>query len=206
MHLFGIFSFILETHNFFEYFIEIIKLFFFSFHISNPEITEAFNRSYNYKIPDHFNLFEKSLQKQIINYFIEGKNLSEIEFFLIRKFQNFEDYLPRILEFEPEHELQSEHFIKVLELIIKKKWNDPILKRQLINCLSKQKCCHKKAEVYSFLGELRFSKDVLDLFLSHESLKETLEENEKVMEKLSEDITEILKSEVSIKAYDIEER
>ena len=136
----------------------------------NPELAEVFNHSYNYKIPDHFNLFEKSLQKQIINYFIESKNLSEIEFFLTRKFQNFEDYLPNILEFEPKHELQSEHFIKVLELIIKKKGNDSILKRQLVSCLSKQKCCLKKAEVYSFLGELKLSKDVLEKLLENERI------------------------------------
>jgi len=59
---------------------------------------------------------------------------------------------------------------------------------------------------FLFLSKpIEFLRDVLDLFLSHESLKETLEEKEKFMEKLSEDITEVLKSEGPLKAYEITE-
>ncbi|MFW9971471.1 MAG: hypothetical protein ACFFDF_14850 [Candidatus Odinarchaeota archaeon] len=53
---------------------------------------------------------------------------------------------------------------------------------------------------------IEFLRNILNVFLSHESLKETLEENEKFMEKLSEDITEILKSEEPLKAYEITEK
>ena len=52
---------------------------------------------------------------------------------------------------------------------------------------------------------IEFLRDILNIFLSHESLKETLEENEKFMEKLSVDITEILKTEGPLKAYEITE-
>ncbi len=137
---------------------------------SDPELTEVFSHSFNYKVPDNFNLFEKSLQRQIIEYLIESKNLSKIEFFLRRKFQNFEEHLPLILEFEPEHELQSEHFIKVLELIIKKKWDDSLIKSQILTRLSEQKCCHKKAEVYFFLGKLSLSVDVIKKLLENEKI------------------------------------
>jgi len=59
---------------------------------------------------------------------------------------------------------------------------------------------------FLFLSKpIEFLRDVLDLFLSHESLKETLEEKEKFMEKLSEDITEVLKSVGPLKAYEITE-
>jgi len=88
--------------------------------------------------------------------------------------------------------------IKIIDLVSKNRVMTEFIIKQLIsNHIDKR---------FLFLSKpIEFLRDVLDLFLSHESLKETLEEKEKFMEKLSEDITEVLKSEGPLKAYEITE-
>ena len=51
-----------------------------------------------------------------------------------------------------------------------------------------------------------FLKVILDIYLSNERIKEILEKNEKFIEKVSEEIVEILKSEGTLKAYEITEK
>lgn len=88
--------------------------------------------------------------------------------------------------------------IKIVDLVSRNKLMSEFIIKQLIS-----RYIDKRFLLLS--KPIEFLRDVLNLFLSHESLKETLEENEKFMEKLSEDIIEILKSEGSLKGYEITE-
>lgn len=88
--------------------------------------------------------------------------------------------------------------IRIIELVSRNKLMTEFIIKHLISD-------HIDKRFLLLSKPIEFLKDILDLFLSHESLKETLEENEKFMEKLSENIIEILKSEGPLKAYEITE-
>jgi len=145
----------------------LIQLVFQKF-LSIPDIAEQFHPLDVLYLPKKFNLFEEEFQKNLMTNLIENKKLSSIEFFLIRNFQNFNGYLEDIIEFQPKESLQSEHFIRILELIVKKKYDDSNLKRKIIDQLDNLEDCSRKAQLYSFLGELNLSKQVLKRMLENE--------------------------------------
>jgi len=89
--------------------------------------------------------------------------------------------------------------IKIVDLVGRNKLMSEFIIKQLISK-------HIDKRFLLLTKPIEFLRDILNVFLSHESLKETLEENEKFMEKLSVDITEILKTEGPLKAYEITER
>lgn len=89
--------------------------------------------------------------------------------------------------------------IKIIDLVSKNKLMTEFIIKQLISN-------HIDKRFLLLSKPIEFLREVLDLFLSHESLKETLEESESFLGKLSEDITEILKSEGPLKVYEIIEK
>jgi len=89
--------------------------------------------------------------------------------------------------------------IKIVDLAGRNKLMSEFIIKQLIS-----KHIDKR---FSFLTKpIEFLRDILNVFLSHESLKEMIEENEKFMEKLSVDISDILKTEGPLKVYEITEK
>jgi len=137
---------------------------------SEPEIAEVFRFSYNRIIPNNFNLIRKSLQVEILDYLIKNKLLSTIEFYLKINIKNFEAHIPRILKFEPEHDLQSEHFIKVLEFILKNEFIHQEIRNLTIHRLKSQVNCSRKVELYSFLGDLNMAFQVIQKLLNTEEV------------------------------------
>ena len=123
---------------------------------------------YNFTLAKYFNQLEKLLQKDIINQLIESKALSSIEFLLTFGYQHLNNYLDDIIAFEPKHDLQSEHFIKILEIILRQSGHNEEIREKISSRIREQVLCPKKAEIYSFLGEFKCSKQVLEQILKNE--------------------------------------
>lgn len=146
--------------------LNLIQSIFIKF-LSIQEIANQFHPLINSYLPEKFNLFEKTLQEKIMTILIDNKNLSSIEFLLTKNFQNFADYLEQLIDFQPSEDLQSEHLIKVLELIVKNKYD---LKARVMERLIGLKDCSRKTQLYSFLKEFTHSKQVLERLLENEQI------------------------------------
>jgi len=123
---------------------------------------------YNFTLAKNFNKLEQSLQKDIINQLIDIKNLSSIEFLLSHGYEHLENFLDLIIDFEPENDSQSEQFINILELILRESGNNKEIREKVKNRLKYQVLSHKKAEIYSFLGEFTLSEHLIEQILKDE--------------------------------------
>ena len=113
---------------------------------------------------------------------------------------DLEDMMSEILHNYNESEIDVYLLsIKIVDLVSKNKLMTEFIIKQLISN-------HIDKRFLLLSKPIEFLRHILDLFLSHKSLKETLEENEKFFEKVSEDIAEILKSEGPLKTYEITEK
>ncbi len=140
----------------------------YKYFVSKSIFKEDISFIYNFKLAKDFNQLEKSLQEDIINQLIGTKNLSSIEFLLTFGYRHLESYLDLIITFKPKHDLQSEHFIKVLESILRKSGKNKEIQDKVKNRLKDQVLSHKKAEAYSFLGEFKLSEQVIEQILRDE--------------------------------------
>ncbi len=116
----------------------------------------------------NFNQLEEKLREDIIKQLIESKNLTSIEFLLNYGYEHMESYLSLILTFEPKHDLQSDHFIRILENIIRKSGINTEIQDKVIERLEDQILVYKTAEIYSFLGDFKKSEQVLEQMLENE--------------------------------------
>ncbi len=124
---------------------------------------------YNLRLAKNFNQLDNQLQDDLISQLVETKNLSSIEYLLNFGYIHLKRYIDLILTFDPKHELQSEHFIKVLEIILRENGNNKKIQELVKNRIKDQVLCNKKAEIYSFLGEFNLSKQVIKQVLNKEA-------------------------------------
>lgn len=140
----------------------------YKYYVSKSIFKEDIFFIYNLTLAENFYQLEKSLQEDIIIQLIETKNLSSIEFLLTFSYRYLESYLDLIIAFEPIYDLQSEHFIKILEQIIIKSGINKVVQEKVKNRLKDQVLNYKKAEIYSFLGEFELSGQVLKQIMKNE--------------------------------------
>lgn len=116
----------------------------------------------------NFHQLDEKSQEDLINQLIKSKNLSSIEFLINYGYKHMERYLLLILTFEPKHELQSEHFIKILEKIIRESGDKKEIQEKVKDRLKDQIIVYKTAEIYSFLGDFKKAEQVLEQIMEKE--------------------------------------
>ncbi len=140
----------------------------YEFFISHSFFKEEDFYIHNLTLANHYNVLEESLQKELIKQLIDSKNLSSISFLLSHGYRHIGCYLNLILTFEPRHHLQSEHFIRVLDEIVRKSGINNAITENIKSLLEDQTLSHKTAEIYSFLGDFERSEQVIKKLLDDE--------------------------------------
>lgn len=123
---------------------------------------------HNLTLAKNFYQLDEKLREDIIKQLIESKKLTSIEFLLNYGYEHMESYLSLILTFEPKHDLQSDHFIRILENIIRESGINTEIQEKVKDRLRDQIIVYKTAEIYSFLGDFKKSEQVLEQILKDE--------------------------------------
>ncbi len=117
---------------------------------------------HNLTLAINFDQLDEKSQENLMKQLIESKNLTSIELLLNYGYKHMERYLGLILTFEPKHDLQSEHFIRILEKIVRNSGDNEELQEKIKDRLEDQIIIYKTAEIYSFLGDFKKSEQVLE--------------------------------------------
>ena len=140
----------------------------FEYFVSKSIFKEEDFYIHNLTLARNFYQLDEKLREDIINQLIESKNLTSIEFLLNYGYEHMESYLSLILTFEPKHDLQSDHFIRILENIIRGSGINTEIQEKVKDRLKDQILVYKTAEIYSFLGDFKKSEHVLEQMLENE--------------------------------------
>jgi hypothetical protein len=87
---------------------------------------------------------------------------------LFKNFQAFKPYLRKIIDFTPKEPYESNHFIRVLSIIIRNCTDDSDLIDIVLKQLNNLNPCPEMAQLYNFLGRYELSIGVLENLLKNE--------------------------------------
>ncbi len=131
-------------------------------------IAEIFNPISSLYIPRNFEKFELGFQKKIIDLLIENNRLYCIETFLQINFLAFEPHIDRILEYIPQEPHEAIHFVKVISIVLKSSFGNLEVTQKAKRILQDLNPSPEKVQLYTFLGDLNLSKEILDELLDRE--------------------------------------
>ncbi|MEE9379509.1 MAG: hypothetical protein V3V33_15905 [Candidatus Lokiarchaeia archaeon] len=140
----------------------------YEYFVSKSIFKEGDSFIHNIYLAKNFNQLDEKLQEVLIKQLIESKNLSSIDFLLNYGYKHMERYIDLIITFDPKHDLQSQHFIRILEKIARESGNNKQIQDKIQDRLKDEILIYKTAEIYSFLGDFKKSEWILEQILDNE--------------------------------------
>ncbi len=113
---------------------------------------------------NNFNLLKKETQNKIISVLVQQKKYHVFIRFIQIKYDNFKEYLDRILSMKPENSPETRSYVILLQMIIRKELHNESVFEKLLQRLKKIENVYEKAQLLSYLGyHEEASKDFKDL-------------------------------------------
>ncbi len=144
--------------------------------LNNSNLAEHLN--YVRFLRNNINLLRKPIQTKFLSQLIKNECIPCIEYYIQKNLEAFSQNIDGILSYQPRDEIDSDNYIRPLEYILRKKYDeDKELVRKILNRIEELIASKRKAEIFLVVNQIEKSLRIYDelikksLIIPHTILK-----------------------------------